>query len=197
MNGCKFYITFTKMKIKPLPDLNYLKECFEIDETLPCGLRWKSDRPISHFSTYSGYETWFKICAGKQCQGKSGKAKYYCVEIFKLRFFNHRIIYALHNNTTDLGNKIIDHIDGNKLNNKPSNLRLVTMLENALNTKIHKDNKTGYKNISFNKKNKKYVCSIQTSGKSSFIGAFDSLEEAVEKRNLKIKELNIEHHRIA
>ncbi len=184
------------MHILPLPDLNYLKECFEIDETLMCGLRWKSDRPISHFSTYYNYKSWFKSCAGNPCQTKGGKGQYYCVRMRNSRFFNHRIIYALHNNTVDFENKIIDHIDGNKLNNKPSNLRLVTMFENALNTKIHKDNKTGYKNISFNRKAQKYVCSIQTSGKSLFIGLFSSLEEAVEKRDLKIKELNIEHHRI-
>lgn len=43
----------------------------------------------------------------------------------------------------------IDHIDRNKLNNSLSNLRWATTSENNHNAKLRKDNKTGYKGITY------------------------------------------------
>lgn len=176
------------MKINKLPPLDYLKQCFTIDETLACGLRWINERPKSHFSTQKGCTTWSSHYAGKPSGSILGNGYYYS-RLSKSRYPNHRIIYAIHNNTIDFNDKLIDHIDGNKHNNKPSNLRLVTNAQNQYNSNKQKNNTSGHKNISFCKKNKKYRCAMRFEGKDVYIGLFNSLEEAITARDLKFKQL--------
>lgn len=59
----------------------------------------------------------------------------------------HRVIYKGHNPDWDITNTIrdnsIDHIDGNKSNNKTSNLRVATNSENRINSKLSKNNSVG------------------------------------------------------
>lgn len=52
----------------------------------------------------------------------------------------HRLIWESFNDTLLEKEQIIDHIDGNRLNNKLSNLRLVTQSENVLNGHINGHN---------------------------------------------------------
>ena len=52
----------------------------------------------------------------------------------------------------------VDHIDGNKLNNNINNLRWLSHIENCNAFEIkRRNNKSGYKNISWDKVNKKWV----------------------------------------
>jgi hypothetical protein len=180
---------------KAILDLNYLKECFQLDSALPCGLRWNLDRPLSHFKNESVRKTWNKNYAGKPCgciKDYSKLNKYYAVCINGKNFLNHRIIYAIYNGVTDFNGKKIDHIDGNSQNNNPQNLRLVTESENHLNSRIPKNNTTGYKNISFNKHHQKYECRVRTNSKNKYIGFFKILEEALHARNSYIEKAKLE-----
>ena len=46
-------------------------------------------------------------------------------------------------------NREIDHIDGNRLNNQRNNLRLATSSQNKANRCPRKDNRSGYKGVSW------------------------------------------------
>lgn len=74
--------------------------------------------------------------------------------------------------------KIVDHIDGNSLNNRRSNLRLATVSENAMNRGRTKRNRTGYKGVSFHRGNGRWRARIQREGKEHTLGYFDTPEEA-------------------
>lgn len=68
--------------------------------------------------------------------------------------------------------KIIDHIDGNGLNNCRSNLRLCTHKENSRNTSSRKGSTSKYLGVSLNRRNNKWLCQIQVDGKNKFLGYF-------------------------
>ena len=187
---------FTEMHILPLPDLNYLKECFEIDASLPCGLRWASKRPLFHFKNEADYKRWSSKNSNKPAGSISSNGYYYS-KFNKKAYRNSRIIFAIYNNTIDFQDKQVDHIDGNVLNNSPQNLRLVTSSQNQFNRKKQKNNTSGHRNIYFYKKNpKKYTCAFKLNKKQIYVGIFDSLELAIEAKNKKLKELPVEFYRV-
>ena len=181
------------MKISSLPDVNYLKECFEFDPTSPSYLKWKNDRPLHHFSSEKSYKMWKIKESNKQINNLNTDG-YYIVYTHTInnritRFKAHRIIYAIANNTNDFQGFNIDHIDCNKLNNNPENLRLATATQNQYNRGKQKNNTSGHKNIYFHKKFQKYTCSIRVNKKQVHVGIFETLESAIKARDKKLKEI--------
>jgi hypothetical protein len=176
------------MKTNKLPPLEYLKECFVLDSSLPNGIRWVSDRPLSHFNSEAAYKLWNKKYSNKPCGCRSDNG-YFHTAMFDKNYRNHRIVYAIANNTNDFQDFQIDHIDNNKLNNNPENLRLATCSQNKFNTGKQKNNTSGYKNIFFIKKTQKYISTVKINRKSIHIGTFETLELAIEARDEKIKEI--------
>jgi len=183
------------MYMNPLPDLEYLKENFFVDASSLSGLGRRADRPLSHFSNETHYKRWRTKNSDLPC-GYIGSNGYYHVKLNYIAYPIHRIIFAIHNDTSDLQDKQVDHIDGNPLNNSPSNLRLATNSQNQFNRKKNKKNSSGYKNISFLKRLNKYRCAMQVDKKDIYIGLFSTIEEAVVARDLRFKELAGEFYKI-
>lgn len=67
---------------------------------------------------------------------------------------------------------LVDHIDGNKLNNRKSNLRFCTPSQNLMNKGKPESNTSGYKGVSWDKVNKKWKAEIKVNGKSKTLGRF-------------------------
>jgi hypothetical protein len=78
---------------------------------------------------------------------------------------------------------IVDHADGDQLNNRISNLRLATQPENARNHKLQRNNTSGKSGVKFARTyrgRKKWVATI---GKPNrFLGRFLTKEEAIAAR---------------
>lgn len=72
----------------------------------------------------------------------------------------------------------VDHIDRNGLNNKKDNLRICSHAENSLNKTIHKDNSSGYKGVSWCKREEKWAAQIMFSGKKIHLGYFLNKKDA-------------------
>ena len=76
-------------------------------------------------------------------------------------------------------NMVVDHIDHNPLNNRKSNLRIVTQHQNAMNrSKPNRKCSSKYKNVSFIKSRKKWRVQISINNKTKHIGDYESEEEA-------------------
>jgi hypothetical protein len=72
-------------------------------------------------------------------------------------------------------NMVVDHINGNTLDNRKSNLRIVTQLENCQNrTKLNKNNISGIPCASI----KKYGATVIIDKERKFLGTFNTIDEA-------------------
>ena len=83
----------------------------------------------------------------------------------------------------------VDHIDGDKLNNNPENLRECSCQENARNKTVQSNNTSGYPGVSFDKGHGKYRARIHINGKNKYLGYFESPEEAF----IAYREANLKH----
>lgn len=74
----------------------------------------------------------------------------------------------------------VDHINGEKDDNKWVNLRKANNSENQMNSCKRKDNTSGYKGVTFRKKNNMWESVIMSNGKYIYLGYFNNPEEAHE-----------------
>lgn len=107
--------------------------------------------------------------------GRSTPYGYISIEIDGIPHQAHRLVWIYHFGTTK---KFIDHIDGNRSNNKIDNLRLCDRFENAHNRKRCKRNKTGVKGVRVRPDNGRYEVRIAVRNKRLVLGSYDDLELA-------------------
>lgn len=82
-----------------------------------------------------------------------------------------------------------DHINGDRLDNRRSNLRICTNQENCWNSKINSNNTTGYKGVSLNNTKTKFKSSISKNKIQYHLGFYNTAEEASIVYDLKALEL--------
>jgi hypothetical protein len=74
----------------------------------------------------------------------------------------------------------VDHISLNKLDNRRENLRVATRKQNMDNKNKQSNNTSGFKGVSFHKRDQKFVAQISIDGKRKFLGYFATAEAAHE-----------------
>lgn len=74
--------------------------------------------------------------------------------------------------------KQVDHINGIRDDNRWANLRQATRSDNIANSKLRKDNKSGFKGVHWNESARKWRAHIRHKGKGYHLGSFDAPEEA-------------------
>ena len=90
---------------------------------------------------------------------------------------SHRMVYFLHHGKTP---EILDHIDGDRLNNSIGNLRAVTPAQNAMNRRSRPNSSSRYLGVSWNKASEKWSAQIIEEGKKRHLGLFTSEIEAAQ-----------------
>ena len=87
----------------------------------------------------------------------------------------------------------VDHVDGNKFNNRKQNLRVCTKEENHHNRGKSIDSKNKFKGVSYLKdkyRNKPWMAQITAYHKRTLIGLFPTEQQAAEAYNKYAKELH-------
>lgn len=91
---------------------------------------------------------------------------------------------------TGIKPKYIDHVNGNKSDNRFSNLRECTASQNMHNSGIKPDNKSGYKGVRWNKQVGKWQAVVKKDYKSHHAGLFNDAKEAAKAYDKKAIELH-------
>ena len=74
----------------------------------------------------------------------------------------------------------IDHINGDRLDNRWINLREATRSQNLGNSRIPSTNKSGFKGVSFDHVRGKWKAQITLDGVHYFLGRYDEIEDAIQ-----------------
>ena len=77
----------------------------------------------------------------------------------------------------------IDHITGDKMDNRRSNLRVCTHQENMFNQTLKSSNKTGFCGVSKNRRTGTYEAYLHINGSKKYLGMYSSAEEAARVRD--------------
>lgn len=79
---------------------------------------------------------------------------------------------------------IVDHIDGERNNNRDYNLRVTTKDKNPMNCKTYSNNTSGVKGVSWMDRLSKWQVNINVNRSNVYIGIYDNFEDA---KNARIK----------
>lgn len=96
-------------------------------------------------------------------------------------YLAHRIIWQMVYGDVP-ANMQIDHINGNKADNRIANLRLVTHQQNNMNRPLQSNNKSGQHGVFWNNGRAKWQSRIIVSRKQIHLGFFKSQKDAVKAR---------------
>ena len=162
---------------------NFVKEILYYDSETGVFL-WKH-RDLKHFKSVCSQKKWNTRYAGMVAGDIDGKG-YWRIAINRRRYIAHRVawlyVYGHWPKQT------IDHIDGDRLNNRIENLRDVSYTENNQNARYlngRKDNNCGFLGVTKCNDNK-YHAKIWRNKKTIHLGYHDTPEEA-HKEYLEMK----------
>lgn len=145
---------------------------------------WKVDRPLEHFKNTHARNTYLGRFAGKVAghPSKYGpKDLYYTqIRIKGKLFLAHRLAWFYVN--AEWPAQLIDHEDGDGLNNKWLNLRQANSISNGRNCGLSSNNKSGVNGVYWNKANNRWVaeghCTEGSVHKKTNLGSYVKLEDA-------------------
>ncbi|HEC8969323.1 TPA: HNH endonuclease [Salmonella enterica subsp. enterica serovar Senftenberg] len=122
-----------------------------------------------------------RIKAGDKAGSVKKDSGYIRLKLNGRSYQAHRIAWQICHGEIPAGMEI-DHINSVRNDNRISNLRLVTHLENVKNQKKHCTNVSGVMGVSWNKKRQKWYAYIHADGKRKYLGYYDCMESAVARR---------------
>jgi len=176
---------------KPIP-MKLLQESLVLDESLPTCLRWKT-RPASHFQDDRRLRQANSRCAGKPAGtiAYSAKEKRHLGSIYfgGKEYALSRIVFALANGY-DPGSRDVDHIDGDRSNNNPSNLRAITHAQNCMNRNHNRNPASGVSGVYWLESSGRWIANITANKKPIYLGCFKEKEDAITAR----REAEVKHH---
>lgn len=138
-------------------------------------LFWRP-REAGLFSSNGRAIRWNTIYSGAEAFTSYNSSGYRHGKIFGKLYRAHRVAWAIV--TGDWPDNEIDHINGDRTDNRMNNLRAATRAENARNSGIRSDNTSGHKGVRWINTRRKWGARIRISGSNKHLGYFESYEAA-------------------
>lgn len=149
-------------------------------------LHWKP-RTENQFKSGKEFRRWSTRYAGKEAGGmihpKRSKTAYRDVSVGKKRYFAHNIIWEMAFGPIDQG-YLVDHIDGNGLNNSLENLRIVSATGNAKNKPRYESNSSGVSGVHCEGGSGTWISRVSVKGKRVVVYRGKSKSEAIYARRI-------------
>ena len=148
-------------------------------------------RQFVKYDPTTGDFIWLGDNSTRRKQGEAIKTKnksgYILVRLAPLNYMAHRLAWLLEKGE-DPGHFEVDHINGDKADNRIENLRLSTRGQNRANSAHNKSSKSGLKGVYWCKKQKKWRAQITVNKKVMKLGAFaDPFEAHMAYREAAVK----------
>lgn len=155
---------------------DFLSKYLDYCEESPSYLKWKVDR-----KTLFGYSArkgdFVKI-------NLNNSSKSFLISLESKNYIHYRVIWCLFNKRDVPVDLVIDHVDGNRENNHPSNLQLITHAQNMQKRKVRADSQTGIKGIGFNPYLNAFIAGISSGNerryRDFYVDDYDTKEQALE-----------------
>ncbi len=158
-------------------------------------------RKVLNYNPNTGWFTWTKHRASKRVRvgsraGTLGSGGYRTISVLGKRYREHTLVWFWVNGV--MPEREIDHIDQDRGNNSYKNLREATKQDNSRNRAMYSSNTTGYNGVQYNKRTDKWIALIRTKEGTLFHKTFSDIEEAIEAREAKAKDLgfHVNHGRV-
>lgn len=138
-------------------------------------------RHLLHYAPSTGVLTWKRT---GRVAGSLDQEGYRAISVRGSGYRAHRLAWLHYHGEWPKG--VIDHINGQKDDNRVANLRDVSILDNSLNSRpgpIAHNKTSASRGVSWQPSRRKWLASIQANGKSRTIGRFDTEAEAAEAYN--------------
>lgn len=161
--------------------VSYLKEALIYDEETG-KLFWSQNRPVSHFKKPCRHKHYMTAVAGKEAGTvrRFHLSDYSVLHIGKRQYLAHRVIWAMVHG--EWPNSILDHVNGNGLDNRLCNIRLSDHTENARNHRLTKKNTSGFGGVKFDKRTAKWNANAKLNYIDHDLGSFAKKEDAIAAR---------------
>ncbi len=142
-----------------------LRSVLVVDPLVKGGLRWIAGRKIG------------------QVAGLDQGSGYWQITLHGIKLKSSRVVWILtHGQIPD--DKQVDHKDGNRSNNDPVNLQLLSGSTNARGyNKLFSRNTSGFMGVSYDPKRNKFSACLKRDGKYRTLGRFTTATEAAKCYN--------------
>lgn len=131
--------------------------------------------------------TWNRRHAGKEAFCQTNKKGYKVGKLLGRYAAAHRVAWAMAYGRWPINQ--IDHINGDRSDNRLRNLREVTLVENSRNTKRPSTNTSGHIGVGYHKNVGKWFAHISVSRKMRHLGYFADKADAIAARLTAEREL--------
>lgn len=137
-------------------------------------------KSLLHYDPIIGRWTW-RITRGRLAPAGSNagfrdKSGYVVIRVDRKLYRAHRLAWLYV--TGKWPKDQIDHINGDRSDNRFRNLREATGFQNRANSRKRKDNTSGYKGVHWRQDANKWRARIHSNGKCVYLGYFSSKEGA-------------------